>query len=338
MKKILTIILATFLLLSFTSCASNENVDAMLSSASSLIKEAISAVGSTMIEDMLNEWEQEIASEDEAINKEEKKEENVAENEGVVPTGTLTIQYIDVGQADSALVECNGKYLLIDGGNRGDSDILYAILKRKGISHLDYVIGTHGHEDHIGGIAGALKACESVGVVYSPVTEFDSKTFENFKKVAEEKAGGLTIPNVGDEFMLGNAKVKILGPIKEYEEPNNTSIVLKITFGETSFLFTGDIEYDAEIDLIESGADVSADVLKVSHHGGSTSTCYRFLREVAPKYGIISVGEGNSYGHPHEEPLSRLRDADVEVYRTDEVGDVICVSDGKNITFETKKY
>ena len=265
------------------------------------------------------------------------KKENVSEN---LPgtSGTLSIQFIDVGQADAALVECGGEYLLIDGGNRGDSDILYAILKRKGVNRLDYVVGTHAHEDHIGGIPGALEACESVGVVYSPVTEYDSKTFLNFKAAAHEKAGGLTVPKSGDTFTLGDAVVEILGPVKEYKETNDTSIVVKITFGENSFLFAGDIEYEAEIDLVESGVDLSADVLKVPHHGGSTSTCYRFLREVMPKYGIISVGEGNSYGHPHDEPLSRLRDADVHVYRTDEVGDVICTSDGKNITFETIHY
>ena len=349
MKKFLSITLALLLVLSFSACSSVERIEEMISASSSKIENVLGSIlseiekeissSASSVKDFVSSFDKEGEDENEDEEGETPKKESVKEEDREDESvGSLTIQYIDVGQADAALVECNGEYLLIDGGNRGDSDVLYAILKRKGITHLNYVVGTHGHEDHIGGIAGALEACSSVGVVYSPVTEFDSKTFENFKKAAEEKAGKLTVPNAGDEFMIGNAKVKILGPVTEYEDPNNTSIVLKITFGKTSFLFTGDMEYDAEIDLIESGADVSADVLKVGHHGGSTSSCYRFLRAVAPKYGVISVGEGNSYGHPHDEPLSRLYDADVEVFRTDEVGDVICTSDGKNITFETKKF
>lgn len=341
MKRFLGIIFAFAFLFSLTACSPAEKLEDFLESHASEIEEALGPVISEIEKEMFSvssyvedfivpDRKEDEDSEDEKDDEDEKKDKE--------PIGTLTIQYVDVGQADAALVECDGEYLLIDGGNRGDSDILYSILKRKNINHLNYVVGTHAHEDHIGGIAGALEACKTVGVVYSPVTAYDSKTFESFKKAAEEKAGKLTVPKAGDEFKLGGATVKILGPVKSYDEPNNTSIVLKITFGKTSFLFAGDIEYDAEIDLIEAGVNVKADVLKVPHHGGSTSTCYRFLKEVAPKYGIISVGEGNTYGHPHDEPLSRLRDADVKVYRTDEVGDVICVSDGKNITFTTKKY
>lgn len=323
MKNLFKIILPIFLIIALlTSCSlpSEKEIEGFLSDIASSIEEEI--------KEELSDTEEETEVEAPI----ETGEEEIGEGD------LLTIQFVDVGQADAALVECGGEYLLIDGGNRGDSDILYAILKRKGITHLDYVVGTHAHEDHVGGIAGALEACTSVGTVFSPVTEYNSKTFENFKKAAEEKSNGLTVPTVGDEFYVGSAKVKILGPVKDYDEPNNTSIVLKITFGKTSFLFTGDMEHDAEIDLLESGVNVSADVLKVGHHGSGTSTSYRFLREVAPKYGIISVGTGNTYGHPHDEALSRLRDADVEFYRTDEVGDVFCTSNGYNISFTTKKY
>lgn len=255
------------------------------------------------------------------------------ENESV-----LTIQFVDVGQADAALLSCDGKHMLIDGGNRADSKILYAILTRNNIQHLDYVIGTHAHEDHIGGIPGALEACQSVGIVYSPVTKYDSKTFDNFVKAVEAKGVQLSVPCAGDQFKLGSATVQILGPIQKYDDTNNTSLVVKITLGEISVLFTGDMEHDAEIDLLDSGADVKADVLKVGHHGSESSTSYRFLREVAPRYGVVSVGTNNSYGHPHEDPMSRLRDADVEVYRTDIVGDVFCTTDGKTIEFKTQKY
>lgn len=249
----------------------------------------------------------------------------------------LIVKFIDVGQADAAILSCGGQYLLIDGGNRADSDVLYTILKRDRISHLDYVISTHAHEDHCGGIPGALEACKSVGKVYSPVTEYDSKAFKNFVSSVETKNAKITVPKVGETFSIGDAKVTVIGPIKDYEETNNTSIVVKIVHGNNSFLFTGDMERDAEIDLLDSGVDVSADVLKVGHHGSSSSTSYRFLREVAPTYGVISVGKKNSYGHPHEEALSRLKDADVQVFRTDILGDIVCKSDGKEIVFEGVK-
>ncbi len=129
----------------------------------------------------------------------------------------------------------------------------------------------------------------------------------------------------------------VLGPQKAYEDTNNTSIVLRLDYGETSFLFTGDAERDAEADMLEAGAALQADVLKVGHHGSNTSTSYPFLREVAPEYAVISVGEGNDYGHPHEETMSRLRDADVTVYRTDLQGHIVATSDGESISFAVQK-
>lgn len=248
---------------------------------------------------------------------------------------SFSIRFIDVGQADSALIECDGHYMLIDGGNRDDSDLIYSVLKQEEASHLDMIVGTHAHEDHIGGLPGALNYA-TADITLSPVTEYDSKVFTNFKKYAEMNGGGLTVPAVGDEYELGSADVKILG-VNSGSDTNNTSIVLKITYGETTFLFTGDAEREAEQVILESGADLSATVLKVGHHGSDTSTSYPFLREIMPKYAVISVGEGNSYGHPTDDTLSRLRDADVEVYRTDLQGDIICRSDGKNVTFETER-
>jgi competence protein ComEC len=137
---------------------------------------------------------------------------------------------------------------------------------------------------------------------------------------------------------LGSAKITVLGPVKEYDDPNNTSIVLRVDYGKTSFLFTGDAETQAENDILDAGFDVSATVLKVGHHGSETSTGYRWLRAVMPQYGVISCGTDNDYGHPHEQPLSRLRDADVQVYRTDLQGHIVCTSDGTTVSFTAKKH
>ena len=254
-----------------------------------------------------------------------------------LPTDSdFVIHFIDVGQADAALVVCDGKTMLIDGGNVEDADLIYTYLKKQSVSHLDYVVCTHAHEDHVGGLSGALTAA-TAGTVYSPVTDYNSNAFRKFAAKAEERAGGLTVPVAGQVFSLGAASVTVVGPLKAYEETNDTSIVLRIVYGETSFLFTGDMESSAEADLLDAGAVLQSTVLKVGHHGSSTSTSYRFLREVAPKYGVISVGVGNQYDHPNEDVLSRLRDADVLLYRTDMQGDVVCVSDGVTVTFYTAK-
>ncbi len=245
---------------------------------------------------------------------------------------TLEVTFLDVGQADCALIECDGEYLLVDGGNVGDSNKVASHLQRKGIDFIDFVVGTHAHEDHIGGLSGALSVA-SAGTVFSPTDNYDSEAFRNFKKYAVK----LTLPSLPYEFELGDAVVTFLSPLKEYEDTNNTSIVLKITHGENSFLFMGDAEYEAEIDIIESGADLSADVLKVGHHGSSTSSSYRLIREVMPEFAVISVGKDNTYSHPHEEVLSRFEDAESTVLRTDELGDIVFLSDGENLTFSTDK-
>ena len=257
-----------------------------------------------------------------------KKEESVVKEY----LSTLEVTFLDVGQADSALIECDGEYLLIDGGNVDDSSLIASHLQKKNIDYIDVVVGTHAHEDHIGGLAGALSVA-SAGTVFSPIDNYDSEAFRNFKKYA----GELTVPSIPYEFELGDATVTFISPLKEYEDINNTSIIIKITHGKNSFLFMGDAEYDAETDIIESGADLSADVLKVGHHGSSTSSSYRFIREVMPKYAVISVGTDNTYQHPHEEVVSRFEDAGSTILRTDLSGDIVVISDGENLKVSSGK-
>lgn len=249
---------------------------------------------------------------------------------------SFEVHYIDVGQADAALVLCDGEAMLIDGGNAADSNLIYTYLKNHGVDHLNYIVCTHAHEDHVGGLAGALNYA-TADVAYCSVKEYDSKAFSNFVKYLGNQGLSITIPNAGDTYTLGSSTVSVLGPIRNSDEPNNMSIVLRIVYGETSFLFTGDAERDEESDILDAGYTLSSTVLKVGHHGSDTSTTYPFLREVAPEYAVISVGTDNSYGHPTENTLSRLRDADVKVYRTDMQGDVICTSDGKSVSFEVER-
>ena len=244
----------------------------------------------------------------------------------------LTVHYIDVGQADCALLECGGEFMLIDGGNVEDSSLVVSYLEKQGVQEFSLVVCSHAHEDHVGGLPGVL-AVYPTKAVWSPTKTYSSKCFDDFVYYADQQGLDITIPKVGNSAQLGTARITVLGPVTAYADPNNTSIVLLVQFGENRFLFTGDMEVDAENDMLDAGAKVKADVLKVGHHGSNTSTGYRFLYEVDPAYAVISVGEGNSYDHPHEEPMSRLHDADVTVYRTDEMGTVIAVSDGKSITF-----
>lgn len=252
-----------------------------------------------------------------------------------IPEGSyLRIDYVDVGQADFILLECDGEYMTIDGGNVGDRRIVTDCLSARGIREIDTVIITHAHEDHCGGVSAILDNAD-VETVYCPVTEYDTAAFRDVMDRLDRDGLEITLPVVGEIFHVGSAEVQILGPVKQYDDTNNTSIVLRVTYGETSFLFTGDAENESENDIMAMGFDVSADVLKLGHHGSSTSNSYRWLLAVDPVYGVISSNRSDEpdYNHPHEEVVSRLRDYGINVLRTDLQGTVTCISDGKEINF-----
>ena len=249
----------------------------------------------------------------------------------------LTVHFIDVGQADSALVLCGGQSMLIDGGNVADSNLIVSYLQDQSVTSLDYIVCSHAHEDHVGGLSAPLSVMD-IRYVYAPVTEADSDAYTTFKAKALTQVSEIIHPKTGDTVSLGSSTVEFFAPTTESaDELNNSSVMCKITHGDNSFLFTGDAEHDEEQDILSQGCDVSADILKVGHHGSDSSTSYVWLREVMPEYAVISVGKDNSYGHPTDEVLSRLRDADVQVYRTDLQGDIIAVSDGQSITITTQK-
>lgn len=246
----------------------------------------------------------------------------------------LTIHYIDVGQADSTLVECGGEFLLIDGGNRDDGDLVVTYLEEQGVQELKAVVCTHAHEDHVGGLPSVL-AVYPTKAVYAPTNTYASRIFDDFLYYTDQQGLAVTIPSPGDRLTLGNAELTVLGPVKTYGDANNTSIVLRVEYGSTSFLFTGDMEKEAESDMLDYWDEQIAwqtDVLKVGHHGSDTSSGYRFLNEVMPTYGVIPVGTGNDYGHPHREPMERLDQAEVIIARTDKLGHIVAQSDGREVS------
>lgn len=262
--------------------------------------------------------------------------ENITPETQEVSTSGFSVHFIDVGQADAALVLCDGKAMLIDGGNTSESSLMYTYLRDRGISHLDYVVATHGHGDHVGGIPGALNYA-TVGTVFCSTTSYNSTAFQNFVSSVEKQGKTITVPTVGQSFSLGSASCTVLAVNTDQEDHNNTSIVLRVVYGETVFLFTGDAEQLVEQDMIEREQPLKADVLKVGHHGSYSSTSYSFLWHVMPQYAVISCGQNNDYGHPHEGPLSRLRDAGVKLFRTDMQGDVVCTSDGSSVSFTVSR-
>lgn len=246
--------------------------------------------------------------------------------------GELTVWYVDVGQADCALLCSQGEYMLVDGGNVEDGSLVVSFLESQGVEELKAVVCSHAHEDHVGGLAAVL-AVYPVEAVYAPTSTYASRCFDDFMYYVNQQDLTVNIPSPGDSFSLGTAEITILGPMKSYPDTNNTSIVLRADCGKVGFLFTGDMEREAETDLLENGADLSAQVLKAGHHGSSTSTGYRFLYEVDPDYTVISVGKDNSYGHPHEETMSRLNNQGSVIFRTDLLGTFRADCDGETVEF-----
>ncbi len=246
----------------------------------------------------------------------------------------LKIYFLDVGQADSILINDSGKYMLIDAGNNEDGDKLVNYFKDLNIESFDYIIGTHPHEDHIGGMDNIIKNFD-VKNYYMPDVITTTKTFEEVLDSLDEKNIKFNVPKDDEEISLTNAKIKFLYSGTDTSDLNNTSIVLKINYGNNNFLMMGDATSTTEKKILEK--DLQSDLLKVGHHGSKYSTTDNFLNKVNPKYAIISVGNPNSYDHPKDETLKRLTQRDIKIFRTDQDGSIIATSDGNKIDFETIK-
>lgn len=244
----------------------------------------------------------------------------------------MEVHFLDVGQGDATLITCDGHAMLIDAGDDTKGTAIQNYLKKQKIKSLDYLILTHPDTDHIGGAPVIITKFE-IAKVFVSNFEKDSNSYRKLIQALDDKSlKGLT-PTVNSKYKLGTAEFTILAPNDTYDAPNDSSIALLLKNGKNSFLFTGDAEATAEMDILANGIDISADVYKVGHHGSRSSTSQRFFKAVKPDYAVISCGEGNSYGHPHAETLNTLRTNGVAVYRTDEDGTIIATSDGKTISF-----
>lgn len=250
-------------------------------------------------------------------------------------TTDLSIHYIDVGQADSILITNNNHSMLIDAGNNEDGPLLVKYIKEElNISKLDYVVGTHPHEDHIGGLDDIINNIE-VQEVYLPEAMTTTKTFEDVLDSIANNNLEITVPTIGETFALGEATLEVIYTGTGEKDLNEASIILKMTFGKYKYLFTGDTTEEVEKTILDK--DINIDILKVAHHGSKYSSCEQFLTLATPEYAIISAGEGNSYGHPEQETLDRLKKHTNKIYVTKDLGTIVLTSDGTTIKIDNYK-
>lgn len=252
-------------------------------------------------------------------------------------SGQLQIHYIDVGQADSILITLNGSAMLIDAGNNSDGDLVVDYIRDLGISSLKYVVGTHPHEDHIGGLDDVISSFD-VETILMPKTQTNTRTFEDVLDAIAAKNLKVTSPKVGNTYQFETASFTILSCGDENtEDLNLASIVLRLVFGEQSYIFCGDAEKDNEYAMMDSGLTLKSNVIKIGHHGSTSSSLEKFILAVDPEIAIIQVGTDNDYGHPHEKIVNRLNRLKITTYRTDLNGTIIITSDGKTNKVSVEK-
>ncbi|MBQ9298545.1 MAG: MBL fold metallo-hydrolase [Clostridia bacterium] len=264
------------------------------------------------------------------------KSEVEAINKVVEVSSELKIYYLNVGEADCILIQNGGKNMIIDAGNNEDGNEIVEFLKAQAIEKIDVLVGTHPHEDHIGGLDNIINNFD-IGKIYMPKVATTTKSFEDVIKAIESKGLNITTPVIGKTFKLGECNFKILHTDDNEENLNNSSIVLKMEFGRLSYLFTGDVEADGEKAIIDSGYDIKANVLKVAHHGSNSSSTEEFLDKVAPDIAVIMCGKNNDYWHPHQVILNRLNARKIKIYRTYEDGTILITSDGYTNRVKTLK-
>lgn len=246
--------------------------------------------------------------------------------------GALTVHFIDVGEADCTLLLCDGHSMLIDGGNPADGQSVLDFLRAQDVRRLDYVVGTHPHADHVGGLCKVLAEMPA-DVAFCALPDEMQTHYPRFVEAAE--AAGLRLQPLapGESWMLGGARVTVLGPLQHYDELNNRSLVLRVDYGDTSLIVCGDAQTDAEQAMLASGLPLRADLLRLGHHGSSDASSAAWLDAVRPETAVISCGAENDWGHPHAPVLARLAERGIAALRTDLHGSLTAFSDGTRFTF-----
>lgn len=282
---------------------------------------------------------EEIETKIESINQEQSNV-NLTSTEAVsIVEGELQMHTIDVGQGDSILL-CEGENtMLVDSGTKANGKKVVEYLNALGINKIDVLVATHPHDDHMGGMAEIIKNFE-IGTLYALDHSEDNITtiwYQEFLDAVINKNVNWVFPKVGDQIKLGQIIAEVIAPQEKDETNlNNNSIVLRVSFGNTDILLTGDTEKEAEQALVKQNIDLKSEVLKVAHHGSDSSSTKTFLEKVKPQYAIISAKKGNTYGHPKQRVMDLLQDLSTKVYRTDEQGTIIMKTDGTNIEFNVE--
>lgn len=249
----------------------------------------------------------------------------------------LKVHFIDVGQGDAILVQCDGQTLLVDAGPAESGSIINTYLTDTlAIDSVDFVIATHAHDDHLAGMQEALRGL-SVGHVFSSTAISSTYWFSIIMPVLNQDGLEVSFPAPLESFQLGGAVITFINTLTAAENPNDLSLAVRVEYGENAVLLMADIEAEAETHILGSGAPLKADILKVAHHGGNTSTTEAFVRAVSPQIAVISVGKGNPHDHPHMEPLRTLEKYNVTIYRTDQFGTIVATSNGTTWSIEVSK-
>ena len=246
--------------------------------------------------------------------------------------GVMKVHFLDVGQGLCIMAELDDQVLIYDGGDRDTSSFVVGYLKQQGITQIDYMISSHYDSDHVSGLIGCLNAFDVKNVIGSDY-EHDSKLYASFMETVEQEGLEVQYPEVGETFAFGDAMITILAPEEIKRDSNANSVAIKLTYGESNFIFTGDADYSSERRMIESGIDLDVEVLSLGHHGSASSTSAIFLQNTTPEYAVISCESNNGYGHPHEEVVEMLEDMEISLFRSDVQGTVVASTDGNLITW-----
>lgn len=261
---------------------------------------------------------------------EEATVEDITDKENEI--AEMQVHFIDVEQGDATLVTCDGEAMLIDAGDNTKGTKIQSYLLKQGVKNLKYLVLTHPDADHIGAADVIITKFDIENVFMSDYTK-DNQTYNEMIQALDNKNYKWSTPEVGSTYTLGSATFTIIAPNEKYSDPNNASIGLLLQNGNNKFLFTGDAEEEAEADILANGISIACDVYKAGHHGSNTSNTKALLEAATPTYVVVSCGEGNSYGHPHAEPMNNFRSMGMKLFRTDEQGSVVATTDGTEITW-----